>query len=181
MSPRNFLIRQWLTWQKIRWRGASPAITGWPFPRTSVHSGKGSAIEIGSHCRFGANVTLNAFDGGCIQFGDFVSLNDGGSITSTVSVLIGNRTRMAADVTIIDDNYHAISPLKPRQAEPVLIGRNVWLGARVVVLSGVVIGNHSVVSAGSVVTRSLPDRVIAVGNPARIVGRFDCSDDWCRP
>jgi acetyltransferase-like isoleucine patch superfamily enzyme len=60
---------------------------------------------------------------------------------------------------------------QPTIERDVVIGRDVWLGARVMVLPGVTVGDGSVVGAGSVVTRSLPPGAIAVGSPARIVGR----------
>ena len=49
------------------------------------------------------------------------------------------------------------------------IGRNCWLGAGVIVLPGVTIGDNVVVGAGSVVTKDLPDNVVAVGNPCRVL------------
>jgi acetyltransferase-like isoleucine patch superfamily enzyme len=59
---------------------------------------------------------------------------------------------------------------QPRIEEDIVIGRDVWLGARVIVVAGVSIGDGCIVGAGSVVTRSLPPNSIAVGSPARIVG-----------
>jgi acetyltransferase-like isoleucine patch superfamily enzyme len=59
---------------------------------------------------------------------------------------------------------------QPRREADVIIGRDVWLGARVIVLAGVTIGDGCVIGAGSVVTRSLPPNSIAVGAPARVVG-----------
>ena len=53
--------------------------------------------------------------------------------------------------------------------EPITIGDNVWLGGGVIVCPGVTIGAHTVVGAGSVVTRDLPEGVVAVGSPARVV------------
>lgn len=179
MTLRNLLIRFWLRCHKVQWRGASPHITAKPFPRICVH--EASSIRIGSHCRFGGGVVLAAHDGGSIELGDFVSLNDGGAITATQRVTIGSRTRMAAGVVILDDNFHPVSPDSPRFNAPVVIGRNVWLATRVTVLAGVSIGDHTIVSAGSVVKHDLPDRVIAAGNPARIVARIQCPDDWHRP
>lgn len=52
---------------------------------------------------------------------------------------------------------------------PVRIGRNCWIGAGVVILPGVTIGDHTVVGAGSVVTKDLPPDVVAVGNPCRVL------------
>lgn len=87
---------------------------------------------------------------------------------------------MAAGVLILDSSFHDTCPNKPRRDASVVIGRNVWLASRVTVLPGVTIGDHTSVSAGSVVTRDLPDRCIAMGNPAQVVSRFECADDWFR-
>ena len=53
--------------------------------------------------------------------------------------------------------------------QPIRIGRNVWIGAGAIVLPGVTIGDGTVVGAGSVVTKDLPENVVAVGNPCRIL------------
>jgi galactoside O-acetyltransferase len=52
---------------------------------------------------------------------------------------------------------------------PIKIGNNCWLGAGVIVLGGVTIGDNSVIGAGSVVTKDIPSNVIAVGNPCRVL------------
>lgn len=72
--------------------------------------------------------------------------------------------------------YTAGHPLDVQQrnegleyALPIKVGDNVWLGGNVVVLPGVSIGNNSVIGAGSVVTKDIPDNVVAVGNPCRVV------------
>ena len=86
--------------------------------------------------------------------------------------------RIGADVQIgpyvqLLTPTHPIDPdlrrAKWEAAEPITIGDNVWLGGGVVVCPGVTIGHDTVVGAGSVVTRDLPPRVVAVGSPARVV------------
>jgi galactoside O-acetyltransferase len=59
---------------------------------------------------------------------------------------------------------------------PVRIGDDVWIGSNVVILPGVTIGNNSVVGAGSVVTRDIPENVVAVGNPCRVSRPIDERD-----
>ena len=59
---------------------------------------------------------------------------------------------------------------------PVHIGRNCWLGAGVVVLPGVTIGDGSVIGAGSIVTKDIPANVIAVGNPCRVLREISDKD-----
>ncbi|MNY21902.1 putative acetyltransferase [compost metagenome] len=54
-------------------------------------------------------------------------------------------------------------------AHPITVGNNVWIGGNVVVLPGVAIGDNSIIGAGSVVNKSIPENVIAVGNPCKVV------------
>lgn len=64
---------------------------------------------------------------------------------------------------------------------PVTIGRNCWLGAGVIVMPGVSIGDNSVIGAGSVVTRDIPANVVAVGVPCRVlreIGEHDRRYYW---
>jgi acetyltransferase-like isoleucine patch superfamily enzyme len=57
----------------------------------------------------------------------------------------------------------------PRTVSTITIGNHVWVGAGTIILEGVTIGDHVVIGAGSLVNRSLPDRVLAYGQPARVV------------
>jgi maltose O-acetyltransferase len=76
-------------------------------------------------------------------------------------------------VAIYDCDFHEINPSTRDRSygptSPVVIGNNVWLGSRVIVLKGVTIGDNSVVGAMSVVTKSIPANCVAAGIPARII------------
>ena len=61
-------------------------------------------------------------------------------------------------------------------ARPVTVGDNVWIGGNVVINPGVAIGNNVVIGSGSVVTRSIPDNVIAAGNPCRVIREITEND-----
>lgn len=72
--------------------------------------------------------------------------------------------------------YTASHPINAKQrnegletAQPIKVGNNVWFGGNVVVLPGVSIGNNAVIGAGSVVTKDIPENVVAVGNPCKPV------------
>ena len=100
------------------------------------------------------------------------------------SVIIGDDVLIASGVYISDHNHGSYSgefqsspfeaPVKRSlTSSPVIIGNNVWIGERASILPGVSIGDGVIIGAGSVVTKSLPNFVIAAGVPAKIIKRFD--------
>ena len=95
------------------------------------------------------------------------------SIVANQLIEIGEGCQLGDLVSIYDSDFHEINPLTRNESSgvcsPVLIGQNVWLGSRVVVLKGVQVGNDSVIAAGSVVTKSIPARCLAGGIPARVI------------
>ncbi|MGG7185842.1 sugar O-acetyltransferase, partial [Clostridium butyricum] len=87
-------------------------------------------------------------------------------------ITIGKNVMFAPNVSI----YTAGHPIHPQSRNsgyeygiPVTIGDNVWVGGSVVINPGVTIGNNVVIGSGSVVTKDIPDNVIAVGNPCRVI------------
>jgi acetyltransferase-like isoleucine patch superfamily enzyme len=99
----------------------------------------------------------------------------GGVLCAAESIKIGNNVSVGANCTIVDTDFHPIHPGMRRQhpqqgkSAPVIIGDNVFIGMNSLVLKGVTIGENSVIGAGSVVSTSIPDNTIAVGNPARAI------------
>ena len=107
-----------------------------------------------------------------LVIGDRTFINYGVSIGATKSVTIGADCDLGPYVNIVDSHFHRLEPERRGERPdptPVVIGDNVWLGARVIVLPGVTIGDGAVVGAGSVVTRDVPSRSLAVGSPAKVV------------
>jgi len=92
------------------------------------------------------------------------------------SIRIGRNCLIGDLVSIIDSDFHAIEAQERKrsagQVAAVSIGDNVWLGARVMVMKGVSIGNNSVIAAGSVVTTTIPGDVVAGGVPAKIIRKI---------
>jgi acetyltransferase-like isoleucine patch superfamily enzyme len=90
-------------------------------------------------------------------------------------IVVGDDCLFGPEVMITAANYRFDdgSPVtrQPMDEADVVIGRDVWLGARVVVLPGVTIGDGAIIGAAAVVTKSVPAGAIAVGQPARVVGR----------
>ena len=102
------------------------------------------------------------------------------TICAAMSVEIGDECLIGANVTIADTDFHPIASLNRRHsdnendigAKPVVIGKNVFIGAGSFILKGVQVGNNSVVGAMSVVTSEVnPDSVYA-GNPARFINKI---------
>ena len=90
-----------------------------------------------------------------------ITIEDDVMMGAGVHIYVNNHCFEDPDVPVIDQGYHACAP--------VVLKRGCWVGANVVILPGVTIGANAVVGAGSVVTRSIPDRVLAAGSPARII------------
>ena len=88
-------------------------------------------------------------------------------------ITIGPGTLMGTNVTIYDSDFHELDSHKRTTGTPatagVNIGENVFIGSGVTILKGVSIGNNSVIGSGSVVSASLPENVIAAGNPCKII------------
>lgn len=148
-----------------------------------------------AHIRWGRNFTtgvglrMDAFpaaaDQVVLHIGDHVQVNDYVHIAAISQVSIGDHTLIASKVFIADHHhgeYRLADPAsapdvapdaRPLVARPVHIGQRVWIGEHVSIMPGVTIGDGAIIGAGSVVTQDVPPACIAVGNPARIVRRYD--------
>jgi len=135
-------------------------------------------IEIGDDVTIGAPCTwdlgFNVVPEAELIIGDRVSVNYRSIISVAKSVRIGDDTLIAGEVAIFDNISHPVSAAKRRSrasitaddAAPIVIGRNVWIGVRALVMRGLTIGDNSIVAAGSVVTKSVPPNTLVAGNPA---------------
>lgn len=120
---------------------------------------------------FFPGVRLECWRGGCIVIGNGTYLNHDVEIVAEREVRIGRDCKIAWDVIIMDTSQHGIG-MEPPVVSPVVIEDNVWIGARAIILPGVTIGVGAVIGAGAVVTRDVPARGIAVGNPARVIRTY---------
>ena len=137
-------------------------------PRRRMRVGEGTGIAPNVSLRNGERITLGH---GC-HIGEGCFLWAGDSIGR---IDIGNHVSLAPIVFITASDYQFVAGLpfrnQPKRERDICIGDDVWLGTRVVVTAGVVIGDGCIVGAGAVVTKDLPAGCIAVGVPARVVGR----------
>ncbi|WP_425464685.1 sugar O-acetyltransferase [Nocardia yunnanensis] len=125
--------------------------------------GEGSWIMPRFQCDYGYSIRLgrNSF----LNYDAIVM--DCAPVTIGDDVSIGPRAQLLTALHPMDD--HDLRRARWETAAPITIGDNVWLGGGVIVCPGVRIGANTVVGAGAVVTRELPEKVFAAGNPARVV------------
>jgi acetyltransferase-like isoleucine patch superfamily enzyme len=131
-------------------------------------------LEIGPHAYFEPGVWLTS-DAGRIVIGGGSLLNLNVMVAAVESVTIGEHCMLANGCLVTDGNHRFDDLEKPvpwqgfTSKGPVVIGDNVWLGANVVVTSGVTIGRRAVIGANSVVTEDVPEFSIAAGAPAHVL------------
>lgn len=132
-------------------------------------------LSVGDRVQLSATVAmteLSVASGATLSIGEQTFVNYGTSISASELVEIGPRCNIGTHCMIMDNDFHCIEPERRNERPPsaaVRLGENVWLGGRVIVLPGVTIGDHSMVAAGSVVTRDVPERTLAAGVPARVI------------
>jgi acetyltransferase-like isoleucine patch superfamily enzyme len=138
-----------------------------------VHVSGTANIKLEKRCRLGMDVELRTVDAGRIHIGEDTRLNRGCTLTSYAQIRIGDFTIIGEFVSIRDAN-HGLKrgePMRyqPHTCEPILVGRDVWIGRGSCILPGVTIGEGAVIGANSVVTRDVPDFAIAAGVPAKVI------------
>jgi len=114
------------------------------------------------------NFYLDA-SGAEIVIGDRTYINRRTEIMSKSSVKIGNDCAISWDVVISDTDYHQIEGTV--STKPIVIGDEVWIGCKSIILKGVTIGNGAVVAAGSVVTKDVEPNTLVAGIPAKVIKR----------
>ena len=145
-----------------------------------------SKIKIGKNfvaCSNPKNNTIGVFQkvtlktcrkGAVLYIGDNVGIS-GAVVSSMLSITIGNNVLIGSGALITDNDAHPIHPDFRRDdskimAAPILIEDNAFIGARSIILKGVTIGKGSIIGAGAVVTRNVPEYSIVAGNPAKVIG-----------
>lgn len=132
--------------------------------------GEGCYIEPPFHANFG---------GAHCHFGNMIYANFNLTLVDDTHIYVGDNTMFAPNVVVATAGH----PLEPEMRRdglqynmPIHIGKNCWIGAGVLIMPGVTIGDNVVVGAGSVVTKDLPSNVLAFGNPCRVqrkIGEHD--------
>jgi acetyltransferase-like isoleucine patch superfamily enzyme len=187
-----------LWWQKWRWyeRGSLPwnraalhwemarreAFVRWPIHGNVLEMLRQGRLDVGPGVLFEPGVWLTGGDTGRIRIGAGSFLNLGVMLASQELVEIGEHCMLANGCFVSDANHRFDDPARPvtwqgfTSKGPTRIGDNTWLGANVVVTSGVTIGARCVIGANSVVTSDVPHGSIAAGIPARVLKAIAFAD-----
>jgi len=131
---------------------------GMSFPTTLLTDVKGSFINVGDNCRI-----------------------NGVYIHAQAGITIGRNCVIASGVHIIDSNGHELISLDRTKGRDIpleiIISDNVWIGINAVILKGTIIGENSVIAAGSIVKGSFPKNSLIMGNPAQLIKSLDIKDE----
>ena len=125
--------------------------------------GEGSYIEPPLHANWA---------GKHVHLGRDVYFNFNVTLVDDTDIYIGDNTMIGPNTVIATAGHPVCPEIREKGGQfniPVHIGKNCWLGAGVIVLPGITIGDNTVVGAGSIVTHDLPANVVAAGNPCRIL------------
>lgn len=134
--------------------------------------------EIGEDCYIETPLHTN-FGGRYVHFGKKIYANFNLTLVDDTHIYVGDFCQIGPNVVLATAG-HPIDPALREQGlqfnAPIRVGRNCWLGAGVLVMPGVTIGDNTVVGAGSVVTRDLPGNVVAAGAPCRVLREINDHD-----
>ncbi len=163
--------RAQIHWELMR-RGA---FARWPLQGNVLEALREGRLEVGEGVLFEPGVWITAPGRARVRIGAGTFLNQGVMVAAQELVEIGEHCMLANGCFVSDASHRYDDPDKPvpwqgfTSKGPTRIGANCWLGAHVVVTSGVSIGERCVVGAGSVVTHDIPAFSVAAGAPARVL------------
>ena len=174
---------RWYERNRLPWRRARihwqlmrrDAFARWPLHGDALEMLDEGRLEIGANVLLEPGVWITAPAPACVRIGEGTFLNLGVMVAAVELVEIGAHCMLANGCMVTDGNHRFDDPDKPvpwqgfTSKGPTRIGDNVWLGANVVVTSGVTIGERCVIGANSVVTQDIPPFSIAAGAPAKVL------------
>ncbi len=134
--------------------------------------------EIGEDCYIEPPLHSN-WAGKHVHFGKGVYANFNLTLVDDTHIYVGDYTMFGPNVVLATAGHPILPELRPLAYQynmPIHIGKNCWLGAGVIVLPGVTIGDNTVIGAGSVVTKDIPANVVAVGNPCKVLREINDHD-----
>jgi acetyltransferase-like isoleucine patch superfamily enzyme len=161
------------------------AFARWPVHGNVLEALKQGRLEVGAHALFEPGVWITAPGAARVRIGKGTFLNMGVMVAAEQLVEIGDHCMLANGCFVTDSSHRYDDPEKPitwqgfQSKGPTRIGENCWLGANVVVTSGVTIGERCVIGANSVVTKDIEPFTVAAGAPARGIRKVDYASKSC--
>jgi acetyltransferase-like isoleucine patch superfamily enzyme len=149
-------------------------------PKVTVGPGcrfrRASAVRLGERVTLDAGVSVHfASTRAALDLGAFAYVGPGTRFDLVEPLAVGEHTLFGPGCFVSDHDHGILAGLRideqPSRPSAVRVGRDVWLGARAILLRGVTIGDGAVIGAGAVVTRDVPPGAVVTGVPARVVGR----------
>ena len=127
--------------------------------------------EIGENCYIEPPLHTN-FGGHHVHFGKNIYENFNLTLVDDTHIYVGDYTMFGPNVVVATAGHPILPELREQAYQynaPVHIGKNCWIGAGVIIVPGITIGDNVVIGAGSVVTKDIPSNVVAVGNPCHVL------------
>lgn len=134
--------------------------------------------EMGENCYIEPPLHAN-FGGHHVHFGKNIYANFNLTLVDDTHIYVGDYTMFGPGVIIATAGHPILPELREKAYQynaPVHIGKNCWIGAGVIIVPGITIGDNVVVGAGSIVTKDLPSGVVAVGNPCKVLREINDHD-----
>jgi acetyltransferase-like isoleucine patch superfamily enzyme len=187
-QARTWLVKwRWYERNSLPWNRARihremmrrEAFARWPIHGNVLEALREGRLQIGRHTLFEPGVWITAPGNAQVKIGEGAFLNMGVMIAAERLVEIGDHCMLANGCFVSDSSHRYDDPQKPitwqgfQSKGPTRIGDNCWLGANVVVTSGVTIGERCVVGANSVVTKDVDPHSIVAGSPAKVIGQIE--------
>ncbi len=137
-------------------------------PSASITGKPGAALKLGAH----GFIAAHAYVTDKVHLGDHCSINPFATLRGTI--LGGDGIRIGAYACLTGFNHGFADTERPIWQQPhtskgIVLGDDIWIGAHVMIVDGVKVGSHSILAAGAVVTKDVPDYAIMGGNPARVI------------
>jgi acetyltransferase-like isoleucine patch superfamily enzyme len=161
------------------------AFVRWPIHGNVLEALRAGRLEIGANTLFEPGVWITAPGRARVKIGQGTFLNMGVMVAAERLVEIGDHCMLANGCFVTDSSHRYDDPERPitwqgfESKGPTRIADNCWLGANVVVTSGVSIGERCVVGANSVVTKDIEPFTVAAGAPARVIRKIDYVSSAC--
>ncbi|MCX6773569.1 MAG: acyltransferase [Candidatus Micrarchaeota archaeon] len=138
--------------------------------KNSLNMDENSKFFVDGYFRFFSGCRIAIRDGAVLRIKDgFMSYNS--RIDCSKSIEMGDDVIISENVVIMDSDRHDILREGYERSKPIKIGDHVWIGIRAMILKGVTIGNGSIVAAGAIVTRDVPENCLVAGIPAKVIKR----------